>query len=248
MKKATRSLLVFVFFIAFSIFPFNTASAQMGLYVGIFGGYALSPDASWRNDDLDYNYDLNVQETGIFGIKFGGIHPEIKYFSLEFEYSYLNPDVDRTVLTTADTDYSAIEGNAKLNNFMFNAIVKYPEGKIHPYLALGVGWSSFNLLLTSTSNIGGVSYSERRSFDNTVFAWQLLTGVDIDLANNLSLDIGCRFFEASSIEGDYEVHYNDDQNHADYYHADYYHDDDHHDDPILDFRTFMVTLGLKFRF
>ena len=240
MKKVSRSLTVFLFVIAFSLSP-NIASAQIGVYVGVFGGYTLSPDASWVNDNLDYDYDLNVQETGIFGVKFGGIHPEIQYFSVELEYSYLNPDIDRTVLSTSGSDYSAMEGDAKIHNLMLNFIFKYPEGKIHPYLGFGLGASMFDLSLTPTSNIDGVSYSERRSFGNTVFAWQLLTGVDIDLANNLSLDMGCRYFDTSSTEGDYEVHYNDDQNHADYY-------DDHHDDQILDFRTFMVTLGLKFRF
>ena len=33
----------FVFVIAVSVFPFNKASAQYGLYVGVFGGYTLGP-------------------------------------------------------------------------------------------------------------------------------------------------------------------------------------------------------------
>jgi opacity protein-like surface antigen len=127
---------------------------------------------------------------------------------------------------------------------MFNAIVKYPDGRIHPYLGLGVGFSSFDLLLTSTSNTGGVIYSESRSADNTVFAWRVLTGIDIDLTNDLSLDIGCRYFDTESIDGDYNVHYNNDYNYDD---DDHYYDD-HHDGPILDFMTFMVPLGLKFSF
>ncbi len=102
-------------------------------------------------DHVIFNYDLDVQETGIFGVKFGYTHPTVKYFSFEFEYSYLNPDVDRTVFTTAGSDYSAIEGDVKIHNFMFNAIVKYPEGKIHPYLGLGFGFSYFDFSVTSTS-------------------------------------------------------------------------------------------------
>jgi len=247
MKKVVHSLVVFVFVIIVSVFPFNIASAQIGAYVGVFGGYTLSSNASWGNDDFDYNYeyDLNVQETGSFGIKFGGTHPEVKYFSVELEYSYLNPDIDRSVLSTAGADYSAMEGDARIHNLMLNFIFKYPEGKIHPYLGLGFGASSFDLELTSTSDIDGVSYSERRSVDNTIFAWQVLTGVDIELTNNLSLDIGCRYFDTESIDGHYNVHYNNDYNYN--YDDDHYYDD-HHDGPILDFMTFMVTLGLKFRF
>ena len=234
MKKAVRSLVVFVFIIIVSLLPFNTALAQIGAYVGVFGGYTLSPDASLGNYDPDYHsdYDLDIQKTGIFGVKIGGTHPAVKNFSFEFEYSYLNPDVNRTVLTTAGTDYSAIEGDAKIHNFMFNAIIKYAEGKFHPYLGLGVGVSYFDFSLTSTSRLNGVNYSKRGSANNSVFAWQVLTGVDIDLTNNFLLDIGCRYFDTQS-----KVYYYD-HDHNDYY----------YDGPTLDFRTFIVTLGLKFRF
>jgi opacity protein-like surface antigen len=216
--------------------PFNTALAQIGAYVGVFGGYTLSPDASLGNYDPIYHldYDLDVQKSGVFGVKIGGTHPAIKNFSFEFEYSYLNPGVDRTLLTTAGTDYYAIEGDAKIHNFIFNAIIKYPEGKIHPYLGLGIGVSYFDFSLTSTSRLNGVNYSKRGSANNSVFAWQVLTGVDIDLTNNFSLDIGCRYFDTQS-----KVYYYDhDHDHNDYY----------YDGPTLDFRTFIVTLGLKFRF
>ena len=241
MQKVARSLFVFVFVIAVSVFPFDTASAQRGMYVGVFGGYTFSPDASW--EDYYSSIDLNVQETGIFGVKFGFNPPPIKFFSIEFEYSYLNPDMDRTVFATAGSDYDAIEGNAKIHNFMFNAIVKYPEGKIHPYLGLGIGASYFDFSALSTANVGGVNYSERSSVDDTVFAWQILAGVDIDLTNNLSLDIGLRYFDAESADyhDDYDDDYYDDHHHD--------HDDDYYyEGPTLDYRSFMATAGLKFRF
>ena len=236
MKKILRFLAFFVFVIAVLVFPFNKASAQYGLYVGVFGGYTLGPVASWENhySKLNWDYDLDIQATGIFGVKFGGFHPDIKYFSLEFEYSFLNPDVKRTVLATAGTDYSAIEGDVKLHNFMFNVIFQYPEGRIHPYFGAGLGASYFDFSLTSTSRIDDVIYSERGSSNDTVFAWQLLAGVNIDLTNNLSLDIGCRYFDTEY--ADYKYYDDDDD------------DDYHYDGPFLDFRTFMVTLGLKFRF
>lgn len=236
MQKVARSLFVFVFVIAVSVFPFDTASAQRGMYVGVFGGYTFSPDASW--EDYYSSIDLNVQETGIFGVKFGFNPPPIKFFSIEFEYSYLNPDMDRTVFATAGSDYDAIEGNAKIHNFMFNAIVKYPEGKIHPYLGLGIGASYFDFSITATSQLNGVSYHTRHSYDDTVFAWQVLAGVDIELTNNLSLDIGGRYFDTESLNDSYDDDYYDDHDYDHY----------HYDGPTLDYRTFMVTLGLKFRF
>ncbi|MFI4963477.1 MAG: outer membrane protein [Legionellales bacterium] len=225
-NKFARSLAVFVFIISISVFPFNTASAQTGCYFGVFGGYTLSPDASWHDNVFDA--DLDVQSTGAFGVKFGYTPPLIKFFSFEFEYSYLNHDVDRTILATAGSDYAAIEGDIKFNNFMFNAIAKYPEGKIHPYLGAGLGASYVDVSVTSSSRLNGVNYSERSSTDDTLFAWQILVGVDIDLTNNLSLDIGYRYFGAES--------------------QDDHHDDYYYDDPTLDYKTSMVTLGLKYRF
>jgi OOP family OmpA-OmpF porin len=225
MKKVARSFAVFIFVIAVSVFPFNTASAQLGWYAGVFGGYTFSPDASlWYSDynynyNYDYKYDLNVQETWVFGVKFGITPPVLKYFSFEFEYSHLNPDIDRTALPRGGT----VEGDVKFNNFMFNAIAKYPQGKIHPYIGAGLGFSSFDLSLSTTSSAR--SYSN----EDTVFAWQILFGVEIDLTNNLSMDIGYRYFAAEANDDDHDHYY-------EYYGTQ------------IDYKTSMVTLGLKYRF
>jgi len=236
MKKLAGAFAVVVFVIAVSVFPFNTASAQTGLYVGVFGGYTFGSDASLSYYDYDYyynynyNYDIDVQDTWAFGVKFGYTPPRLKFFSFEFEYSYLNPDVDRTVLPRAGTDYATVEGDVKFHNFMFNAIAKYPEGKFHPYIGLGLGFSAVDLSVSTTSTARSASY------DDTVFAWQILFGVDIDLTNNLSLDIGYRYFATES---------NDDDDY-DYDH-DYYHYHDYYG-TYLDYKTSMVTVGLKYRF
>ncbi|MBN1664180.1 MAG: porin family protein [Deltaproteobacteria bacterium] len=240
MKKMARFLAVFVFVIFVSAFPFNTASAQYGGYIGAFGGYTLSPDASW--EDHNYNYDLEFDNTAILGVKLGYAPPRLRFLAFEFEYSYLNPDMDKTVLAASGNDYTAIEGDAKLHNFMFNTIFKYPAGKIHPYGGFGIGASNFDLSLKSTSRVDGVNYSERLSAEDTVFAWQLLAGVDIDLTNNLSLDIGCRYFDAERLDDDHR--YDDD----DYYDHHHEYNHDHNHDKTLDLQTFTVTLGLKYRF
>lgn len=234
MKKVASSFAIFVFVIAVSVFPFNTASAQVGWYVGVFGGYTLSPDASLRNYDYDYNYnynykyDIDIQKTWVFGVKVGFTPPPLKYFSFEFEYSYLNPNVDKTVLTNAGTGYATIEGDVKFNNFMFNAIVKYPEGKIHPYLGAGLGFSIVDVSVSTTSHASDVNYGRSASNNDTVFAWQILGGVDIDLTNNFSMDIGLRYFATESGSNhDHEYDYTS---------------------PRLDYNTSMATLGLKYRF
>lgn len=89
------------------------------------------------------------------------------------------------MLATAGSVYDAVEGDAKIHNFMFNATVKYPEGKIHPYLGLGIGASYYDFSITRTSRLDDEIYTERRSANDTVFARQVLAGVDIELTNNI---------------------------------------------------------------
>jgi hypothetical protein len=68
MKKLDSAFAIFVFVIAASVFPFNTASAQTGGYMGVFGGYTLNSDVSTSNYDYHYsdNYDLDAEETWVF--------------------------------------------------------------------------------------------------------------------------------------------------------------------------------------
>ena len=241
MKKIASSFAVFVLVIVVSVFPFNTASAQTGGYVGVFGGYTLSPDASLVYDDYNYSrhynyyykYDIDIQQTWVLGVKFGYTPPPLRFFSFEFEYSYFNPDVDRTVLIQTGTEHTAIEGYVKFHNFMFNALARYPEGIIHPYIGGGLGFSYVDLSVRTTSPTS-VNYGRYASSTDNVFAWQILVGVDIDLTKNLSMDIGFRYFATESG--------------SDYYHDDYYDGHYEYDKIPIDYSTSMVTFGFKYRF
>lgn len=228
MKKVDSVFSVFVFVIAVVVFPFNTASAEVGGYMGVFGGYTVSPEASPGYADHNYyyhgNYDIDVEETWLIGFKLGYTPPRLRFASFEFEYSYSNPDVERTVWTNRGRDYAKIEGDAEFHNFMFNGIAKLPAGKIHPYIGAGIGFSYIDASITTPST------GRFDSNDHTVFAWQILLGVEIDLANNLSMDIGYRFFATES-----------DSDH-DYYYYDEY------DSTDLDYETSIITFGLKYRF
>ncbi|MDX9786476.1 MAG: outer membrane beta-barrel protein [Desulfobacterales bacterium] len=229
MKKLNSVFSVVVFVITISVFPFNMTSAQTGWYMGMFGGVTVSPEVSQGYDYYDYyyndRYDIDVDETWVIGFKFGYTPPRLRFASFEFEYSYFNPDVDGTVWPFDSWDYVQIEGDTTFHNVMFNGIAKFPEGKIHPYLGVGIGFSYIDTSV-STSSIGRFD-----SNDDTVFAWQILGGVEIDLINNLSLDIGYRFFAAESDLDD------------DYY--DYYYEYDRKD---FDWETSIITFGFNYKF
>ena len=233
MKKVANYLFIFTLAILFAVCPLKSASAQVGGYIGVWGGYTISPDASSGDyyDDWDYynRFDLDIQEAWVLGVKVGYTPPQLKYFSFEFEYSYLNPDIKRSVLDRYGPDYIAVEGDVKLNNFMFNAIAKYPQGRFHPYIGAGLGFSYSDMSATATQRISGVTSSASVGKDYTSFAWQLLTGVEIDIINNLSVDIGYRYFATEiEFENATEIEFKNDTK--------------------IDFTTSMITLGLKFLF
>lgn len=238
MKKL--AFFIFSLSVLFTVCSMQSAVAQTGGYVGVWGGYTINSFAGYGDDDHEYDhhhddwewdyhydYEMDIEETFALGVKAGFMHPLLKYLAFEFEYSYLNPDIDRSIIINRyGSDYVAVEGDIKLNNFMFNVIGKYPRGFVHPYIGVGLGLSFTDVTATATDgSVSSVSVGD----NNTSFAWQLLTGLEFDLANNLALDIGYRYFVTelefnNSMEFDYDTSGN------------------------IDFETSMITMGVKFMF
>jgi opacity protein-like surface antigen len=216
MQKIANVVLTIALAILFAVFPFKSASAQSGGYFGISGGYTINPDLS--SGDYDYwnfyedDIHLDIEEAPVLGAKLGYTHPRANALALELEYIYLNPDISNSV---------RVDGDVKLNNFMFNVFAKIPAGVIHPYWGFGLGFCSSDMSAQATEWLGGK--------DATSYAWQLLTGVEFDMTNNLAVDIGYRYFVT-------ELEF---ENNAEYEHG------NHRD---VDFTTRMITLGLKFFF
>jgi opacity protein-like surface antigen len=217
MKKASGYIFVFILAVFLSVCPLNSASAQveayqLGGYFGVWGAFTINPDLSSSYCDDDWHcyeddVNLDIEETSVVGIKIGYNHPLFRALALEFEYGYLNPDISYR---------NTVVGDVKFNNFMFNIMARIPVGVIHPYWGVGFGFSNYDF---SPKYAYG-----SRSKDNTSYAWQFLTGMEIDLAYNLAVDIGYRYFVT---ELDFGDGYESDN---------------------IDFTTSMATLGLKFRF
>ncbi len=212
MKKISCSVSIIVLVIALSLLPFKTALAETGGYLGVFGGYTFSPDADGRQNF--YYKDLDVQNTYMLGLKVGYTPPQMRYLSFELEFSFLNPDIDRTNIGPN----LSVHGDVEFYNIMYNMTLKYPEGKIHPYIGGGLGLSYAHI--SGVESFDGVDFV-KASDDAGAFAWQLLAGVEFDLISNLSVDVGYRYF-ASNPEFDFDTE--------------------------LDFKTSVVTLGLKYNF
>jgi len=236
MKKASSYILIFSFTLAslFIVCPVKSARAQIGGYIGIWGAYTIASRATsnYYDDYYDHyyhDYDLDMKETWVIGAKAGYTPPQLKYVSFELEYSYLKPDIKRSVIDRYGSDYVAVEGDVKLNNFMINAMGRYPKGRFHPYVGLGIGFSYSDMTAVATQRVNGVTSTASVGKTYTSFSWQFLTGVEIDIIKNLSADIGYRYFATRlEFESSPDI-YVENSNKVDY-------------------STNMFTMGLKFLF
>jgi opacity protein-like surface antigen len=172
-------------------------------YLGVFGGYVAPEDMTWNSKVTGASADLALDESGMMGLKMGYILPQARALAFELEWNYMfEQSIPPQVVSGVRES-----GEVYLNNFMVNVILRYPEGKIHPYIGGGIGASSMNI--QNTESIGGslVNVAEETA---TGFAWQFLAGVNVDLAPNLSADLTYRYFGTnpgfSLIDVDYRTH------------------------------------------
>jgi len=181
MKKTYTAFLVLglaAFLLAVS--PSAAPAADQGpFYVGIVGGYVIPQDLKVSNSS-----DVSLKDSWALGIKGGYIIPQTqKWLVAELEYQYLaNQDLD---VSTASGHYSA-------NNLMVNLLVRWPEGKWHPYAGGGIGysWGAFNASGTYAGVTGSVDTTEG------AFAWQLMLGVNYEFSPQWSGDLAYRYFSS----------------------------------------------------
>jgi OOP family OmpA-OmpF porin len=198
-------------------FPFTGPRAQETgpFYAGVFGGYTFSSDATWTFVFYD-QFAADLQETWVLGAKFGYTPPAFKYFAVELEYFYLKHDIDRS----AGSSVSVVSGDATLNNFMVNFLVRYPQGRFHPYLGFGLGVSSVDVSGTRTQQILGSTVTQPLNDSDTSFAYQILLGVNYEINKNWSADLTYRWFGT-----DPQIHGGD-----------------------VDYTTNMITVGVNYHF
>ena len=172
-------------------------------YFGIFGGYVAPEDMTWTSTVTGTSADLALDSSGMMGLKFGYILPQARALAFEMEWNYMfEQSIPPQVISGVRES-----GDVYLNNFMVNLILRYPEGRIHPYIGGGIGASSMNI--QNTESIGGVVVNVAEE-SATGFAWQFLAGINFELAPNLSADLAYRYFATNPdftvIDVDYRTH------------------------------------------
>jgi opacity protein-like surface antigen len=157
------------------------------LYFGVFGGYVAPQNMNWSSKVTGASADLSLDGSGIAGLKLGYILPQARALAFELEWNYMfQQNIPSQVVSGVRES-----GNVALNNFLANLILRYPEGKVHPYIGGGIGGSAMNI--QNTESIGNTTVNVANE-TASAFAWQLLAGVNFELAPNLSADLGYKYF------------------------------------------------------
>lgn len=175
-------------FSAFSLFALNTFSAIPidGWYGSVFGGYTDLPDNLWvlHNSVFRSNsrYDGGFHAGGNIGFQ---SHP-MRY---ELEVTYLQNGIHH--FNIDGVKQTAVRGNTSATLGMGNAFYDFEEWipTIAPWLGAGVGYGFIDGTFIGLQPYATTYYRA----EDSVLAWQAMTGLNFNFAENCSLSIGYRY-------------------------------------------------------
>jgi opacity protein-like surface antigen len=176
-KYSLIILPILVAFLVLASVPASEAAEAGPFYVGVFGGYVIPDYLELSNGG---KIDYNLKDSWMLGAKFGYIIPAFKWVAAEVEYNHSFKQ---------DIDEKWASGDFSTDNVMANLLVRSPEGKFHPYVGFGIGWSRGQF---KVSNPGVESIDK----SDNAFAWQALAGLNFEITPNWSADVGYRFFQS----------------------------------------------------
>jgi opacity protein-like surface antigen len=215
-----------VFLSAGSVFA---ADENTGFYVGISGGYVIPQTMTISNpDNSAEHFDATLNNGYMVGVKSGWLTPFTRrIMALEMEYNYIRNDFDNDKIVDAFGEAGKLDGTVTIHALLFNVKARYPEGRIHPYAGVGLGYAYFEVGDLTGREPDGTLLGIMPSESAGAFCWQLMAGVDFDITPNLGVGIGYKYFATKPTLGD---KYGDGM----YYEADY--------------RASIITVGLNFTF
>jgi opacity protein-like surface antigen len=167
---------------------------RIGPYVSGFIGVAVPTDRDSTgpniDDRIEFDPSLNIGTTG--GFDFG-------FVRAEGELSYKHGEIKRVNDRISGESFSDIDGRIGALAMMGNIFLDlHNPSPITPYIGGGVGLATLHQSDTfgDSSNTGNRTELYRQD-DDTVFAYQVGTGLEIALNRRLSLDVGYRYFKTT---------------------------------------------------
>ncbi len=183
MKRAFFAVLAITLFSFFVLSPTHKAkAAEAGpFYFGVTGAYMIPDKAKFSGSGFDTKVDFD--HDWMLGTRVGYILPAWKYFTIELEFfSFFKTDADQTTLQTSGGDYLKLnDGEFSSFDLFANFLLRYPEGKLHPYVGVGLGWAWSFFKGTNVDSRGGVTKTISFDESDNKFAWQALIGLNYEL-------------------------------------------------------------------
>jgi len=174
MKKLLMTLLVAGMWAApaYAAGPYVSASAGLGL----LGNSDLKGVVEVK-DFVEYDSGLVLN---------GAVGYDADMVRGEFAVGYQSNGVEKV------GGYAIDDSDVSILSFMANAYVDFDmkDADVTPYLMAGLGLASVDI-----SDDGGDDFEAK-----SVFAWQIGAGIGIKAADNLTVDLGYRYFVPSDVE------------------------------------------------
>ncbi len=189
----------------------SQAQAASDMYVSVFGGANFLADDSQRLDfgggdteGFSSDPDTGFVIGGAIGTKLDRWAQGLR---IELEASYRRNDVGGTWTTDGiGGEAGFIDANASTFAIMANVMYEINAGmKVRPYVGAGVGWARvhYDAAFIETINNGTPTPSNVESSttaENSGFAWQLAVGFNYEVAPDVDVGLGYRYFVGPRIE------------------------------------------------
>lgn len=183
MKTKLFTLASCLLFTSFS----TVVSAQTGLYLGVGLGLSIVEnsavtDSTMPGVTLDVSFDEGLDLGMAVGYGFAN------NARLEGELSYDSHDIDQTSVFGMDIDSS---GDAESLTFLVNGYYDFANtSSFTPYLSAGLGLSRIEV---NDYNFPGSGVPDLNE-DDTVFAYQIGTGVAYTATDQIAIDLKYRYW------------------------------------------------------
>jgi opacity protein-like surface antigen len=185
-------------------------AGEGGFYISLHGGGTLLEEIQNESDDGTFNFEAKEGwlAGGAIGYDLRNAYPDIGTGRVELEVTSRENDLDEVEFSDGDM---AGNGTIRAESIMLNTIGEYRDRLPWiPYIGAGAGAARLTLDQLETA---GTSLADD---EDTVFAYQGLVGVGLQVACRFYLDLGYRYFavydpkfeDATGVEfdGEYASH------------------------------------------
>lgn len=179
-------------------------AAGSGWYLSLTGG------ANWLSDDnfavsttggtdtfaFDSNSDTGFIIGGAVGMSLAQVAPGLRAeVAVDYRQNKVKGNwASDTITSTPGNDSGTLDYNHKTFSVLANAWYDFDLGGFKPYVGGGLGWAETKL---DGSYVGGTAPTI--NFKDNGFAWQLGAGVNFQIAPNMQLGVGYRYFKGPDV-------------------------------------------------